>query len=63
MAGREGAAANLPERVVYGPKSFTCFPGDLERSTRDGDLEIGMEAVLNGEEPDVVAVADAEADA
>ena len=40
LAGREGAAANLPEWVVYGLKVFTCFPGDLECSAHDGNLEI-----------------------
>ena len=63
LAGRDGAAANLPERVVYGPNAFTCFPGDLERSTHKGDLGIGLEATLNGEEPHVFAVVNGEADA
>ena len=40
LAGHKGAAANLPEQVVYGLKAFTCFPGDLEHSTHNGDLEI-----------------------
>jgi hypothetical protein len=63
LAGRDGAAENLPERVVYGPNALACLPGDFERATRDGDFEMGMEDEPNGEAPGAFAVTNGDAEA
>lgn len=59
--GRDEVAANFPERAVYGPNAFACFPGDFERATRDGDLGVEEDVTPNGDGPDGLAVAKGDA--